>query len=578
MTSTHNKSKPVHLLYSDLVSQSKTMEKVSYWGSIPTNIQKLKLHLDKWNKENKSALGYSEDLVKILSDNLRSLGGLTDGVKNTLEKIRENSPIIESGHQPINFGGPGLIFNKAACINSISKISGLSPIFFCADYDQNQSELVNVRISGVGKEGLVIQLEKDPKYFNSPISEIPLPKNQWLDEILAKIEKNYHLLYSKIDSNGKVILNDRLDSVINLLRSTFYLSDSISEWSSRIFTNLVIIQGNLPIPIIHFSKIRHLTQDIFEFIAKEKIRKQLIEGFNNSRSRIIESGYEPGYGEREKEYSPFTYECQTKGCNKTRIIPKIHSENNGKISITGKCPKCNNSINTETSKENPDLSEFMKGIAPRVDTRQLIMNKILPIAVHIMGPGETSYYAQILETAIKSKPKFSFPILYRYTRFFYNTPWNEYLGNKLKEKNVEPLVDSKLFSLLKNIRISLKKGEEIPESFSKIAGYISESKESISNEINNQKNRLINSKNEKDRKKINSIQEDLNYLKQYYTNQFGVFAKEKNAQETSFLWLDLAIVTGLNDYLATYNRQYNELIPNSSISFINSTVPTCPKR
>jgi hypothetical protein len=65
--------------------------------------------------------------------------------------------------------------------------------------------------------------------------------------------------------------------------------------------------------------------------------------------------------------------------------------------------------------------------------------------------------------------------------------------------------------------------------------------------------------------KQNMIQD----IELYLSSAFGRFSSEKIGQEVNWLWVDLAIMSGLDDIMGVFKRQYNVNTPNSSMFFVN---------
>ncbi len=64
--------------------------------------------------------------------------------------------------------------------------------------------------------------------------------------------------------------------------------------------------------------------------------------------------------------------------------------------LDGKCPVCEEKYSFSVKASEPDVSEIIDWITPRVDSRQVIVDSVIPIVAHIGGPGETSYYAEVI--------------------------------------------------------------------------------------------------------------------------------------------------------------------------------------
>jgi hypothetical protein len=68
---------------------------------------------------------------------------------------------------------------------------------------------------------------------------------------------------------------------------------------------------------------------------------------------------------------------------------------------------------------------------------------------------------------------------------------------------------------------------------------------------------------------MKTAQSDLGLIDGYLSSAFGRFSPEKTGQEVSWLWIDIALVSGVKDLMNTYMRIYNSYTPNSSVFFVN---------
>ena len=59
-------------------------------------------------------------------------------------------------------------------------------------------------------------------------------------------------------------------------------------------------------------------------------------------------------------------------------------------------------------------------------------------------------------------------------------------------------------------------------------------------------------------------------IEKYKSWQFGMYDENHQWQEVSWVWFIMASVTGLNDYLDSYKRNYTAEAPIGGISYINS--------
>ena len=216
-------------------------------------------------------------------------------------------------------------------------------------------------------------------------------------------------------------------------------------------------------------------------------------------------------------------------------------------------------------------------INPRVDSRQVIVDSVIPVLAHVGGPGETSYYAEVIPAA--GAIGIPFPVYLRYTRTFYNTPWSEAQAMRLKDSGHPTLADSELFS-------SLGKWVEARNS-SDVEG-LRQAHEGIKTSVEGTFNELL--------KRLGALQSDVEAIKarlsepgdrgplikemrekqgeekdieQYISTAFGRFSPEKFGQEVNWAWLDLAVVSGIRDLMGVYLREYNGNTPNSSMFYVN---------
>ncbi|NIU84108.1 MAG: bacillithiol biosynthesis BshC, partial [Candidatus Korarchaeota archaeon] len=160
-------------------------------------------------------------------------------------------------------------------------------------------------------------------------------------------------------------------------------------------------------------------------------------------SIIEEEGYRPQIGYRGRDYVPFFFECMNNGCNRNRVELKYIKENT-QAYIRGICNRCEEEYSFNINPSKPDLSDIIDWISPRVDSRQIIVDSVLPVLAHIGGPGETSYYAEVIPSA--EYLGIPFPIFLRYTRTFYNTPWNNHGAKELEILDLPTLTEKRLFN------------------------------------------------------------------------------------------------------------------------------------
>jgi uncharacterized protein YllA (UPF0747 family) len=216
-------------------------------------------------------------------------------------------------------------------------------------------------------------------------------------------------------------------------------------------------------------------------------------------------------------------------------------------------------------------------ISPRVDSRQIVIDTVIPILAHIGGPGETNYYSSVTPAA--KRLDLAFPLFLRYTRLFYNTPWNEKYAEGLKKKGYPTLMCEDLFRALSDwveARNNNKtdglfkahmKIQKVIEVIDKELGnklYI------LSKEIQSIKERLRSLENRSALiKELKEKQSLAKGIELYLSSALGRFSPERFGQEVSWAWFDMATVAGLRDLMGVFMRMYNENTPNSSMFFAN---------
>ena len=116
---------------------------------------------------------------------------------------------------------------------------------------------------------------------------------------------------------------------------------------------------------------------------------------------------------------------------------------------------------------------------------------------------------------------------------FYNAPWLENLGKKIAEQNRPSLHSRDFFKTLSGwVKAKRKKNTEL----------LNQEAKQVSNLIDSVFGSL-QSVDDKD-------------VERYLSWQFGVFGTGTFGQEVSWNWLDLAVNTGIEDYLQTYSCFY----------------------
>jgi hypothetical protein len=510
---------------------------------------------------------------------LRRLGVLTGRVSESIDRL-ENG-VVEAGQQPMCLGGTSLILNKIAYARSLCDLGGdgFVPLFYNADYDGVQPELLNMRLPSPSPRGLLFSYPAGPEYEGSPIRLLPNPPEEWLEKTLEKIVSNYRGLLRGRGQRVQERALQNLDHALTVLKGAYYSTENVSDWSAKTLGYLLNVESDLGVPVISPSDpgVRGFFQPGYEQILSEPSRSTFIEASNGAVELIEAAGYRSQIGRRDDDYVPFFLECPTIGCNGARIELKYSREASTAAVARGKCPRCGEVHEVSFQAGSPDLSDWIDWISPRVDSRQVIVDSAVPVLAHVGGPGETSYYAEVIPGV---RPLgIPFPVYLRYTRTFYNTPWNEGYAEALMNNGYTTLMREELFSALASWVEARNEGdaERLREAHRQIREVINgtyelllKRTESLQSEIEGIKGRLRDPANRASLiREMRERQALVHELENYLSSAFGRFSVERFGQEVSWAWLDLAIVSGLGDLLGVYLRQYNGQTPNSSVYFVN---------
>jgi hypothetical protein len=581
MMNSENNAPPAHELYSrhiDGTDGSGIAPRL--WGPIPQTMGNAYKLLVKKRADYGPAHGELEELKKAMKDNLRRLGILTSMVTDGIDHLDRG--VIETGQQPMCLGGPSLVLNKIAYIHSLSNLGdeGFTPLFYVADYDGVQPELLNIRLPSPSSRGLVLSYPVGQGMENAPIYRLGNPPEDWLRETLERIEGNLKGVLGGVGVETQSSALRNLAHATTVLKSTYYSTENVSEWSTKILGTLVNLEACLGGPIYAFSMqvTRHLFQGGYELLLGEPNRSRFIEASNEACELVETSGFRSGIGLREKDYVPFFLECPHPGCNGARVELKYRrSEGSPTASVSGRCAKCGETHEHSFNAGSPDLTEMISYINPRVDSRQVIVDSVIPVLAHVGGPGETSYYAEVIPAA--EAIGIPFPVYLRYTRTFYNTPWSEAQATRLKDRGHPTLADSELFPSLgkwvearnsSNVEGLRQAHEGIKTSIEGTFSELLKRLEALQSDVEAIKARLSESGDRRPLiEEMREKQGEAKDIEQYLSTAFGRFSPEKFGQEVNWAWLDLVAVSDIKDLVGVYLREYNRNTPNSSIFYVN---------
>ncbi len=495
--------------------------------------------------EFKIDLNKLQEAKEVLLNYHKKLGLLTPKVKDHILNLEKG--VVIAGQQATIFGGSGIIGNKIAAlanINEISKEKGkeLIPVFLVNTHDGIQPEITTIHLpnnqSSTSKP-IILQDVKDGVTLNTIQSNNP----SWLYENLNIIRNNFNEFKTTIDKDNQKLFNEKVDHVLTFLRETYRASLNLGEWVTLIWGIQANIINNWGIVFLPSSdeRIRDLTTSGYEYILKN--RKEYIDEFNSATSKIKEMNLKSTTAPKKNDYSPFFYECLNDGYR----IKLTCTENENELQFHGVCPIDEVEYSFAVDKNNPDLSSYSKYLSPRLDTNQAILQTFLPTYIRISGPGEINYNAQVIPPI--RKIGIQFPIYVKYTRMLYNTPWIEKIAN---DSTVEKhsLFTKDFFSFLGKIAKSRRRKEK---------DQLREATITLTDFIKSRKSELEKLK-----------ETPIHLLEKYKSYQFGMYDERHHWQEVSWPWFVMAIITGLNDCLASYKRYYSGDLPIGGIGFINS--------
>ena len=571
---------PAHQIYSDYVySRGKDGLATDLWGRIPHTLGEAADILPEIRSDY-SESPYLDALKRVMKSNMRKMGILTSKASDAIDSLHNG--VVEAGQQPMLMGGPSLMLNKIAYATALAGEAGMAPLYYVADYDGVQAELTNMRLPSPSSKGLHLSYPVQQSEENLAIYEVGTPDEDWLRKTLEKIDSNFRGILKEVDAGKRERVEQNLSHAYSIIKSAYYSTDNVSEFSTKIIGSLLNLEADIGTPIYWFSmpETRPLFIDGYEVLLKEPNRSRFIEATNAAALKVESAGYRSQIGLRGGDYVPFFLECMNSECRRIRVELKYSRENGSDTAtLHGKCPVCEEKYSFSVKASEPDVTEIIDWITPRVDSRQVIVDSVIPIVAHIGGPGETSYYAEVIP-AVKALG-LPFPVFMRYTRTFYNTPWNEQMASGLKKDGIPVITGDDLFKYLSSW-VEARNNSD-PEGLWKAHEGIERSINSTFNELVCRLSALetdVTGIKEKlrepgDRRPLieamKKKQAEAQVLDNYLSWAFGRFSPEKLGQEVNWLWLDLAAATGVRDLMGAYLRQYNRDTPNSSMFFVNIT-------
>ena len=271
--------------------------------------------------------GKLEDLKQVLKRRHREWGLLTKGTAESIDRLEEG--VVETGQQPVCLGGPGYIINKISCawrLSSLGDRSEMVPVFYVADYDGIQNELLNIWVPSNSPKGFLVSLPAEKRLEGCPIYVLKTPPEKWLKMVLDKLMENYRILLKDSEPPVRERCIEHLRHALSIVKSTYYSSENVSEWYTKIVGALINVEAGLSVPLITFSMpdARRLFLDGYEYLLQDSVRKTFIEATNEATGLLETNGYRPQIGHRNRDYVPFFLECMNPDCMRRRVELKYH--------------------------------------------------------------------------------------------------------------------------------------------------------------------------------------------------------------------------------------------------------------
>jgi hypothetical protein len=515
------------------------------WGEIPTSFRALK-KLTETHRRTFDFTSFSENievLRHIATNRHRRMGTLTIQVREALNRLDHG--FLDVGHQPLFLGGPLFLINKISLAEWLGNLLKMGTFFFIGDHDSIQNELTIARFPQANSPtGLVISPPSWGVPEGTPMHQVPPPKEEWFQEIKPKIQENLRSLMkvAKIRLEYRQLLLERFYSWFDLIYDKATVSEDFSTWTQSIWSQLFNIRNDLDVFISPTSehRYRQLILPAFEFLLTENKRYRYIETLNSIYDILVSRNIQPGLPYREKDYVPFFLEC-LKCKNKTRVELKVITPG----TLSGKCSICTEEFTFSYNANHPDLSEIATDITPRSDSRAVVNNYTFPLLVHIGGGGETQYYSAVIP-AMK-RLKISPPILIRSNRVYYNTPWAE---KSARDKN-NPILTNEVYSIFDEFNNSTET-ESVQVALEKMRILLKSNHEKEITRLYKQQAEL------KDHPQNHNLRKEIKRTEIMLSHNFGRFTTGKEAQEVSWNWLDLSVLTGIHGICDIFQRQLKE--------------------
>lgn len=332
--------------------------------------------IDNFPEENRQVL--VQDLIKYNT----SLEASAETLEN-IEKLRDSQTVVvATGQQAGIFTGPLYTVYKAITAVKLAeqlKKKGIPavPVFWIASEDHDFREVNHIHLQGL----------------DGGVEEITLSGG----------ENGYHPIeYVRIELTRLLQLIDQLeehipstefkDSLLTLLRNSAEKSDSLTRWFGRLMAWLFAKQG-----LVLFNPLLNgMREKVGLMLSSFCVHRREMAELLEKREQTIQSlGYHLQVKREESQINLFALR------EKGRVAL---FEQNGRV-LTRQGEDLGTVQETaERIKRHPEQ------YSPNVITRPLLQEMLLPTVMQVCGPGEVSYFGQLmtLYPLFKLKP----PVLY----------------------------------------------------------------------------------------------------------------------------------------------------------------------
>lgn len=365
----------------------------------------------------------------------------------SIPSVREDTIILESGHQPNFFPYSG-VWKKVFLLDQFRKMlenNGIRGIAFFGFADQNattapflyKNQVPALNKNGMQRIGFMVKGSEKWKRFdtiNKPLPEV------WEEEML-KIEN----LYAGMKSE--------LSEIMEIMRRSYERADSFSDLNAYIFSRISRDILGFDVSFFRYSDIQGTP--LFSVECKQILRK--LDSYNAVYNTVIKNEKIPSRPVVSGEV-PFWYHCDCGG--KTPLLMSSYGV------CRGTCPICQNEYELDFDTDFSQFDTFSENMSFSAVSRNLIFSEALGTRIFISGSGGGRRYGRISD-AISSAIGFNQPLTCSWSSKDY------YLG-QMHANAVKELQN--MFSFTKEDVLNSALGERICEYQENLAAKIAQMK------------------------------------------------------------------------------------------------------